>query len=195
VIFGVANDRDADAEAGGGSALWNGVGAVVGALGVDVGAERFEQGLDVGFAENEHVVDGTKGGYEIGAGVFGKNRTAGTFEGADAGVAIHRYDKNVALAAGTFQITDVSDVQRVEAAVREDDSLTATLVSNEKLAETIVGDDFGLGFAHGSGAGPSSLAADGFEELLAGDGGGAALHHDQAASDVGDVRGFQKGRA
>ncbi len=42
MIFGVADDGDADAEASGGGALGYGVGGVVGALGVDVGAEIFQ---------------------------------------------------------------------------------------------------------------------------------------------------------
>src|ERR1700676_452326 len=39
VIFGVADDGDADAQAGGRGALWNGVGGVVGAFGVNVWTE------------------------------------------------------------------------------------------------------------------------------------------------------------
>jgi hypothetical protein len=176
VILGVADDGYADAKAGGGGALWNGVGGVVGAFGVHVRAEGFEERLDVGFAEEEHVIDGAKGGYEIGAGVFGKNGPAGAFESADARVAIHRDDEDVALAAGAFEIADVPDVQRVKAAVREHHALAAAFVTGKKLAETIAGNNFGLGLAHGSGAGPCGLAADGFEQLVTGDGGGAALH-------------------
>jgi hypothetical protein len=192
VIFGVADDGYAYAEAGGGGALWNGVGGVVGAFGVHVWAEGFEERLDVGLAEEDHVVDGAKSGDEIGAGGFRQDGAAGAFESADAGVAIHRDDEDVAFAASPFQIADVSDVQRIEAAIREDDSLTAAFVSGEKLAETIAGDNFGLRLAHGSGAGPGGFATDGFEQLLARDSGCAALHYHQAARDIGDVGGFQK---
>ena len=48
-----------------------------------------------------------------------------------------------------------------------------------------------MGGAHGSGIGLRSGSADGFEEFGARDGGGAAFHHDEAASDVGEVRGFE----
>ncbi len=41
---------------------------------------------------------------------------------ADAGIAVHGDDQDVAFAAGAFEIADVADVQRVEAAVGEDDS-------------------------------------------------------------------------
>ena len=36
------------------------------------------------------------------------------------------------------------------------------------------------------------LATDGFEKFVAGDRGGAALHDDEAARDVGDVSGFER---
>ena len=50
-----------------------------------------------------------------------------------------------------------------------------------------------MGFAHGSGRYARGGEADGFEEFGAGNGGGAALHDDEAAGDVGEMRGF-KGR-
>ena len=54
-----------------------------------------------------------------------------------------------------------------------------------------MGDDFFLGFAHGSGCFARSGRADGFEEFGAGDRGGAVLHDDEAAGDVGEMRGFE----
>jgi hypothetical protein len=48
-----------------------------------------------------------------------------------------------------------------------------------------------VGFAHGSGSFAGGGRADGFEELGAGDGGGAALHDDEAAGDVGEMGGFE----
>src|SRR5882724_1744415 len=68
MVFGVADDRDADAEACGRGALGDGVGGVVGAFGVDVGAEFFENFFDVGFRENQDVVDVAESGDEKGAG-------------------------------------------------------------------------------------------------------------------------------
>src|SRR5579863_7058826 len=47
VVFGVANDGDADAEASGDGAFGNGVGGVVSALGVDVGTKFFKKFFDV----------------------------------------------------------------------------------------------------------------------------------------------------
>src|ERR1700687_3803677 len=64
VIFRIADNGDADAEAGGGGACGNGVGGVVGAFGVHIGTQRLEKGLDVGFAEEDHVVNATERGHE-----------------------------------------------------------------------------------------------------------------------------------
>ena len=48
-----------------------------------------------------------------------------------------------------------------------------------------------MGFAHGSGIFSGGGRADGIEELGSGDGGGAALHDDEAAGDVGKMSGFE----
>jgi hypothetical protein len=128
VIFRVADDGYAYAETAGGGALWNGVGSVVGAFGVNVGAERLEERLDVGFAEKDHVVYGAEGGDQICARGFRQDGPTGAFQGADAGVVVHGDDEDIAFAAGALEITDVSYVERVKAAVREDDSLAMALV-------------------------------------------------------------------
>src|ERR1700730_650626 len=42
VVFTITDDGDADAEAGGGGALWNRFGGVVGTFGVNIGTQQFE---------------------------------------------------------------------------------------------------------------------------------------------------------
>jgi len=79
MIFGIADDGYADAEAGGDGALGDGVGGVVCALGVDVGAQVFEKCFDVGFGENHDVVYVSESGDEQGAGLFVEDGTAGPF--------------------------------------------------------------------------------------------------------------------
>jgi hypothetical protein len=134
VVLGVAGDGDADAETVGDFALGHGVNGVVGALGVNVGAERLEEMRDAGFAEEDDVVDGTKGGYQTGAGAFVEDRASGTFESAGAGVAVDGDDQRVAEGAGGFEIADVADMENVEAAIGEDNGLTALLVvADERL--------------------------------------------------------------
>jgi hypothetical protein len=49
-----------------------------------------------------------------------------------------------------------------------------------------------VGFAHGSGGFSGGGRADRFEKFGASDGGGAALHDDEAAGDVGEMGGFER---
>ena len=79
MIFGVANDGDADAEAVGDGAFRNGAGGVVGALGVDVGAQLLQEAFDVGFGKDDDVIHDAEGGDEKGTGVFVDDGTAGAF--------------------------------------------------------------------------------------------------------------------
>src|SRR5271168_2382692 len=61
MILRVAHDGDADTEACGGGALGYGVDRVVGALGVNVGVKKLQQGFNVGIAEEHDVVDVAEG--------------------------------------------------------------------------------------------------------------------------------------
>src|SRR5258708_6006772 len=106
---------------------------------------------------------------------------------ADAGIGIHAHNENVAFTARTFKITNMSDVQNVEAAIGKDDALAVALVLRELLAELIARDDFGGAFAHVLGGSSGRLATDGVEKLFPRNGSGAAFHYHQAAGDVGNV--------
>ena len=93
MVFGVADDGYADAEAGGDGAFGDGVGGVVRALGVDVGAQFFEQLFYIGLGENHNVVHGAESGNEYGAGLFVEDRAARALERADAGIGIDGDDE------------------------------------------------------------------------------------------------------
>jgi hypothetical protein len=123
MIFGIADDGNSNAQTIGSSPLWHRFGCVVGAFGVNVRAEVFEQRFDARFAEEQDVVDGAKRGDEEGAGVLVKNGTAGAFQYADARVSIDADNQEVAFAAGSFEITDVTDVKSIKTTVGKNDSL------------------------------------------------------------------------
>src|SRR5258708_3356446 len=76
MVFGVADDGYADAEASRDGSLGDGVEGVVGAFGVDVGAQFFEEVFYVGFGENYDVVHCADSSDEKGAGLFVENGTA-----------------------------------------------------------------------------------------------------------------------
>src|SRR5882762_10210640 len=96
MVLGVADDGYADAEAGRDGSLGDGVGGVVGAFGVDVGTEFFEEFFDVEFGENYDVVHCADSSDEKGACLFVENGTAGAFEGSDARVGIDSNDEKIA---------------------------------------------------------------------------------------------------
>jgi len=127
MVFGIADDGYADAEAGGDGAFGDGVGGVVGAFGVDVGAQFFEESFNVWFRENHDVVHSAQGGDEEGAGLFVENGAAGAFECANAGIGIDGDDEKIAFGFGGGEIAGVADVKGVEDAVGEDDALAALL--------------------------------------------------------------------
>jgi hypothetical protein len=127
VVFGVADDCYADAETGGDGALRDGVGGVVGAFGMDAGAQFFEKLFDVGLGENHDVVDGAESGDEQGAGLFVEDGAARAFESADAGVGIDGDYKEIAFDFCAGEIAGVADVKRIEDAIREHDAMAGLL--------------------------------------------------------------------
>ena len=90
----------------------------------------------------------------------------------------------------------MADVEHIEAAVGEDDALAALLVTCKQglklRRERILACDERMAQ---DGVSSGRFAMNGGEEFGARHGGGAALHHHQAAGDVGDVRGFERGGA
>src|SRR6266849_4448006 len=152
VVLGIADDGYANAEACGDGAFGDGVGGVVGAFGVNVGAQFFEKFFDIGFGENDDVVYVAESGDEKGAGVFVENGAAGAFEGADAGIGIDGDDEEIAFGFCSGEIAGVTNVERIKDAVGEDDAL-ATLFGGPQLSRQVFScDDFFVGFAHGSGS-------------------------------------------
>lgn len=191
MVLGIADDGDADAEAGGHGAFGDGVGGVVGAFGVDVGTQIFEKLFDVGFGKNHDEVDVAESGYEQGAGLLVEDGAAGAFEGANAGIGVDGDNEEVAFGFCGGKIADVADVERIEDAVGEDDALATLPCCRQEGDQFFSRDDFFVGLAHRSGGFAEGGRADGFEELGAGDGGGTAFHDDEAAGDVGEMRGFE----
>src|ERR1700730_11412941 len=153
VILGVTNNSDANAKAGCDSSFGNGLCRVIRALGMDVGTRLFEERFDVGFNKKHDVIYAAEGGHELCARAFVENWPAGPLLIADAGISVHANDQNIAFATGAFKIADMPDVQRIEAAVREDDAPALALVFHEFLTEHFSRHDFGSGFAHDSAGG------------------------------------------
>jgi hypothetical protein len=127
VVFGIADDGYADAEAGGDGALGDGVGGIVGAFGVDVWTQFFEKFFDVGFGENDDVVHGAESGYEKGARLLVEDGAAGPFQRANAGIRINGDDEEIAFGFCAGEIAGVADMKRIEDAIREHDAMAGLL--------------------------------------------------------------------
>jgi hypothetical protein len=104
---------------------------------VDVRAKFFQESFHVGFREEHDVIYTAKRGNELRAGVLIEDGTAGPFEVANAGVRIHAHDENVSFSPGTLKITDMTDVQRVEATVGKNDSPALAFVFPKLFAQRI----------------------------------------------------------
>jgi len=148
VVFRVTDDGYADAEALGDGTLGDVFGGVIGAFRVDVWAKVFEERFDVRLGEEENEIDIAEGGNELRTSVLVEDGAAGTFEAADAGISIDGDDKDVALLFCSGEITDVADVQSVEATVGEDDALALALEFCERSADRFLRLNFGLGGPH-----------------------------------------------
>src|SRR5260221_2359502 len=95
MVFGIADDGDANAEAAGRGAFGDGVGGVVGTFGVDVGAQFFEEFFYVGLGENQDVVDVAGSGNGKGAGLLVEAGAAWDFGGTATGSGIERNEQGL----------------------------------------------------------------------------------------------------
>jgi hypothetical protein len=123
MILGIADDGNFNAETMGRSSLWHRFACVVGAFGVNVRAEVFEQRFYARFAEEQDVIDGAKRGDEEGAGALIKYGAAGALQSRDARVGIDADNQEVAFAAGSLEIADVAYVKSIKTTVGKNDSL------------------------------------------------------------------------
>jgi hypothetical protein len=92
MLLGITDDSDTDTEARGGGTLGDCFRRVIGAFGMDIRAENFEEGLDVRLIEKDDVIDGAKRRDEERTGVFIENGTTGALESANDRVGVHAGD-------------------------------------------------------------------------------------------------------
>lgn len=148
MILGIANNSDANAQAMGDSSFGNGFGSVVRALGVNVRTKFLEQFFYIRFWKNQDIVDGAECADQLGTGLFVEDRAPAAFQVTKAGVCVHSDDEDVSFTFGAFEVANVANVERVEAAVGEYNALSCFLCFAEQGAKFVAGSDFGLGSAH-----------------------------------------------
>src|SRR3974390_247938 len=163
MVFRVADNSYANTKPRAGGPLRHGVGGVVGAFGVDIGTQILEEFCDVGFRENDHVVDIADRRNQLCAGLLVENGPAGTFQARNTRIRVDGDDQDVAFALCPGEIADVADVQRVEATVRQYDGQLFRLVAGGCGDRGGSIDDFVLGGPHVSGSRLRGSVADGVE--------------------------------
>lgn len=72
------------------------------------------------FVEDEDRVDAFEAGEDFGALELRDDWAAGSFEGANAAVAVEANDEEIAKGAGGFKTVDVPGMKKIEAAIGED---------------------------------------------------------------------------
>ena len=86
----------------------------------NVGKKSGDDGAGSGLVEDEDGVDAFEAGKDFGTLVLRNDGAAGSFEGADAVVAVDANDEEIAEGAGEFEAADMSGMKQIEAAVGED---------------------------------------------------------------------------
>jgi hypothetical protein len=72
------------------------------------------------FVEDEDRLDAFEAGEDFGALELGDDWAAGSFEGANAAVAVDADDEEITKGAGGFKTADVPGMKKIEAAIGED---------------------------------------------------------------------------
>lgn len=105
-----------------------GLGGVVTAFDVDIGAELVDQGFGGVFVEGDGGVDGSEGA-EHGEAVIERvdGPVRGFLEPSDAVVGVDSDNEGVSESARGLEVRDVAGVEDIENAVREDDGFAGAV--------------------------------------------------------------------
>jgi hypothetical protein len=124
MVFGIAHDFHSSTAGDYFIALWNGLGGVVRAFRVYVRADFTNDRSDIRLGENYHGVYIGQRSQNFSTFLCRQQRTTFTFKGAHGGVRVDGHDQSPAQPFGGVQVTHVSHVQQVEAAIGQGDGVT-----------------------------------------------------------------------
>jgi hypothetical protein len=111
----------------------------------DVGKKSGNDGARGGLIEDDYGVDAFKTGENFGAFVLREHRTTGSFEGANAGIAVDANDEEIAEGAGGFEAADVTGMKKIEAAISEDNFAAVAFLRSKPQNRLFQGEDVGIG--------------------------------------------------
>ena len=124
MILRITDDGDSAAAGFDFIAFGDALRGVVRALGVKIGANLTNDGPHVSLGKNDHRIDIRKGGENLGALIGRHHGPSGSFERADRIVAIYGDDKPAPELPRRMQVSNVPDMQDIEATIGERDALT-----------------------------------------------------------------------
>jgi hypothetical protein len=87
----------------------------------DMREKQRDQVQGSGLIKDRDIINTPETGKDLRPLLIGENWPVGTLQAPDRSIAIDSNDQNISKGLGFFQITDMSDMEKVETAVREDD--------------------------------------------------------------------------
>src|SRR5262249_36541788 len=127
---------------------------VVRPLGMDIRPQPRDEPVGRVLVEDEDMIDVAQGGEDLGALLGGHHRSSGALETRHRGVAVDADEEHVAESACGVQVPQVTDVQEIEAAVGEDDTLALRAQAGGELRRLVD--------RHGPSAGPRACDSSSF---------------------------------
>src|SRR5262249_13854853 len=121
---------------------------------MDVGPQPRDEPVGRVLVEDDDVIDVAQGGEDLRALLGGHHRSAGALETRHRGVAVDADEEHVAESACGVQVPEVTDVQEIEAAVGEDNTLALRAQAGGELRRLVD--------CHGSSAAPRARASSSF---------------------------------
>ena len=103
----------------------------------DMREEQRDQVDGGGLIKDRDIVDTPETGKDLCPLLLGENWPVGAFQAPDRSVAIDSNGQDISKGLGFFQITDMSDMQKVETTVREDDPLPVSFQILDNPSEVI----------------------------------------------------------
>jgi hypothetical protein len=142
VVFLVTDNDRAAAIGLHDASLGNGIDGVVGALAVHFGLQQQQQTLDGSVAEHHDVVNRLKCGNDFRALVRWNDWSPWTLQRGDRPIVVDGNNEAIRFSRRTAQVSNVTDVQQIEASIRESDSPTLGAVACHYINELIFCKDF-----------------------------------------------------
>ena len=127
MVFRITDDCDSSTITCHRVALWNRLGCVIGSFGLNVWLNLADESANIWLGKNYDCIDRCQSGEDFGALVLGHDRTRFTFECSHRGVGVYCNHELSAQFFRSLQIPDMTDMQKIKAAVSKRDSFACAL--------------------------------------------------------------------